>query len=153
MPPGRSIVPPLIFRKAHYVEAHRFSEGVTLPDRLCWRQDNFLATHKSTDEFSWQSSYMMPQCGVLRQQHGGSMTIEQTTEGEIEQLIDTFSCPKDFRCYRSGFSTLCEAEDIGEQYLKCCEKGRGDCQFLLSFAKIHFCDCPLRFYILKKLKK
>jgi hypothetical protein len=81
------------------------------------------------------------------------MDIEQNNQREIEQILDAFTCPKDFRCYKSGFSKLCQAEDVGEPYLKCLEKDRGDCAFLLSFANVHFCDCPLRFYIAKKLKK
>jgi hypothetical protein len=73
---------------------------------------------------------------------------------EIEQIIAGLDCPKDFVCYRSGFTTLCKAEDIGyEPYLQCLEKSPEDCAFSLSYANLHHCDCPLRFYIVKKLKK
>ena len=81
------------------------------------------------------------------------MDVEEGCDREIEQILDTFTCPKDFRCHKSGFSKLCEAEDVGEPYLKCLDENRGDCAFLLSFANVHFCDCPLRLYIAKKLKK
>ncbi len=75
-------------------------------------------------------------------------------ESEIKQIIDELNCPKDFICYRSGFCDVCEAEDIGlEPYLECLEKGRGECPFLLSFANVHLCDCPLRVYIAKNLRK
>ena len=61
---------------------------------------------------------------------------------------------KDFICYKSGFSNLCRAEDIGlEPYLECFDESSEECAFLLSFANVRFCDCPLRLYIAKKLKK
>ena len=69
--------------------------------------------------------------------------MEHNYEKEIEQIIASFDCPKDFICYKSGFTTLCRAEDMGEgPYLECGEKSPGDCMFLLSFAKVHHCDCP-----------
>jgi len=75
-------------------------------------------------------------------------------EKEIEQIIAELDCPKDFICYKSGFSNLCRAEDIGlERYLECFGESSEECAFLLSYANVRFCDCPLRFYIAKKLKK
>jgi hypothetical protein len=80
--------------------------------------------------------------------------MEPDHEKEIRQIIGELHCPKDFICHKSGFAKLCEARDIGlEPYLECLEKGRGECPFLLSYAKVHLCDCPLRFYIAKKIKK
>ena len=80
--------------------------------------------------------------------------MERDCENEIKQIIGELNCPKDFVCYKSGFSNLCEAEDIGlEPFLECLEKSREECPFLLSYANVHFCDCPLRVYIAKKLRK
>ena len=82
------------------------------------------------------------------------MKIEPDYEKEIKQIIGEFHCPKDFTCYKSGFSNLCEAEDIeSESFLECLEKSPEECPFLLSFANVHFCDCPLRCYVAKKLTK
>ncbi len=82
------------------------------------------------------------------------MRVELDYEKEIKEILTKFSCPKDFICYKSGFSNLCEAEDIGlGPYLECLEKRREGCPFLLSYANVHFCDCPLRVYIAKKLRK
>jgi hypothetical protein len=73
---------------------------------------------------------------------------------EMKKIIGELNCPKDFVCYKSGFSNLCEAEDIGlEPFLQCLEKSREECPFLVSYANVHFCDCPLRVYIAKKLKR
>jgi hypothetical protein len=80
--------------------------------------------------------------------------MEHDHKKEIEQIIGEFSCPKDFICYKSGFTKVCKAEDIGlEPYLECCDEGPDECMFLLSYANLRYCDCPLRFYIAKTLKK
>lgn len=80
--------------------------------------------------------------------------MEPDHEKEIREIIAAFDCPKDFVCYKSGFANLCEAKDTGcEPYLECFEEHREECVFLLSYANVHYCDCPLRLYVAKKLKK
>jgi len=82
--------------------------------------------------------------------------MEQDNRKEIEEIIGQLKCPKDFKCYRSGFETLCKAEDIGmKTYLKCLEEDASHCLFSMSFGSgsMYFCACPLRVYISKKLKK
>ncbi len=81
-------------------------------------------------------------------------SLESCHEREINKIIGEFNCPKGFRCYKSGFNDLCRAEDIGsEPFLECLDHARGECPFVLTYANVHFCDCPLRFYILKTLNK
>jgi hypothetical protein len=73
---------------------------------------------------------------------------------EIEEIISHFKCPKDFQCYKSQFVVLCNAEDIGiESFLECLEEDPLECQFSMPYGHTHFCHCPLRIYICKKLKK
>ena len=80
--------------------------------------------------------------------------MEPDHKKEIEQIIGEFVCPKDFICYKSGFDSLCKAKDIGlEPYLECLDENPEECVFLLPYANVHYCDCPLRLYIAKKLKK
>jgi hypothetical protein len=80
--------------------------------------------------------------------------MEPEHEREIRQLISEFDCPKDFMCYKSGLNNVCRAENIGsEPYLECLDENSEGCAFLLSYANVRFCDCPLRFYLAKKLKK
>ncbi len=51
------------------------------------------------------------------------MQIEQVHKKEVERIINTMECPKDFICYKSGFEDLCKARDVGlEAYLECQEK-------------------------------
>lgn len=80
--------------------------------------------------------------------------MELAHQKEIEQMIGEFGCPKDFICYKSGLSCLCKAEDVGlDSLLECAEERPEECTFLLSYANVHYCDCPLRFYIAKELKR
>ena len=73
---------------------------------------------------------------------------------KLEELIDHLSCPKDFRCAQSGFERLCSARDLGlESFLECLEEEAWGCRFALSFGEGYFCQCPLRVYIAKSLKR
>ncbi len=80
--------------------------------------------------------------------------MEHKVKKEIADIVGEIECPKDFKCYKSGFHKLCRAKDIGiESFLECLEKDPKQCKFSLSFGLIHLCQCPLRVYIAKKLKK
>jgi hypothetical protein len=80
--------------------------------------------------------------------------MDQEYKKELEEIIDDLQCPKDFKCYKSGFETLCKAEDIGlESYLVCWEEDIRDCKFSFPFGDDCFCKCPLRIYIAKELNK
>jgi hypothetical protein len=80
--------------------------------------------------------------------------MDEDQRKEIEEIITQFKCPKDFRCYKSGLKVLCKAKDIGlDTYLECMEVYPQKCPFSVAFGYSHFCKCPLRVYIAKKLKK
>ena len=71
----------------------------------------------------------------------------------LEDIVGELKCPKNFRCYRSGFKTLCKAKDIGlERHLVCLEKNPKKCVFAFSFGGEYFCTCPVRIYIAKNIK-
>jgi hypothetical protein len=73
---------------------------------------------------------------------------------EIDEIIAGLKCQKDFICYTSGLKKLCRAKDIGiESFLECLEKKPKSCQFSFAFGLMHLCQCPLRVYLHKKLKK
>jgi hypothetical protein len=79
--------------------------------------------------------------------------MNQQYEREIEEIIGEMKCRKDFVCYKSGLEVLCRAKDIGaESFLLCLEKKPLGCKFL-SIKRGYVCECPLRIYIAKKLKK
>ena len=72
----------------------------------------------------------------------------------IDEIMAGIQCPKGFKCAASGFDQLCKARDIGlERYLGCLEENPPDCTFALSFGYRHMCQCPLRVYLAKKLKR
>ena len=72
----------------------------------------------------------------------------------IEEIMGGMRCPKDFKCVNSGFEEMCKARDFGlEKFLDCLEADPGECSFALPFGHSHFCQCPLRVYIFKKLGK
>jgi hypothetical protein len=84
----------------------------------------------------------------------GMRMQDEVTKAEIEEIIAQFKCPKDFKCYKSGFEVLCKAKDIGiESFLLCFEEDPRKCKFSFALERGYTCECPLRIYIAKKLKK
>ena len=82
------------------------------------------------------------------------MTIDEEFEKEIKEIMGGLQCPKGFECYKSGFEFLCKARIAGteSQVLVCSEKQPQMCKFL-DLMGGYLCECPLRIYIAKKLKK
>ena len=79
--------------------------------------------------------------------------MKQNDNKYIEKIIGGMTCPKDFKCYKSGFENLCKAKDGGlKGYLDCLEETPQKCKFALAFGHGYFCRCPLRIYISKGLK-
>ena len=80
--------------------------------------------------------------------------MKKDIEVKIKELMGELNCPKNFKCAEQGFEHLCEAEDLGlDDLLKCLDVDPLNCTFALPFGKSHFCSCPLRVYIAKKLGK
>ena len=80
--------------------------------------------------------------------------MEQDHKKEIERIIGQLKCSKDFECYKSGFEALCKAQDIGMvSYLHCLEEEPRNCLFIVTTPDTNYCECPLRVYIARKLKK
>ena len=72
----------------------------------------------------------------------------------IEEIMAGMNCPKNFSCAESGFEILCKARDFGlDSYLECLETDPQSCSFVIPFGNAYFCQCPLRVYLGKKLKK
>jgi hypothetical protein len=80
--------------------------------------------------------------------------IQKDVHTQIEGMIGRIKCPKDFVCYTSEFKSLCRAKDIGlESFVACLATDPLKCKFSIHFGGIFFCQCMLRIYIAKKLKK
>jgi hypothetical protein len=73
---------------------------------------------------------------------------------EIKKIMSGMQCKKNFACSESGFKRLCKAENIGiENVIRCLEEKPSVCSFALPFGDVHYCQCQLRIYLSKKLKK
>ncbi len=80
--------------------------------------------------------------------------MDEEIRQKIEEMIGHMQCPKNFNCAKNGFTELCKAKDFGlDNHLECLEDSPLQCKFALFFGTAHFCQCPLRVYIAKKLKK
>lgn len=80
--------------------------------------------------------------------------IKEENKKKIQEIIGEMHCPKYFRCAESGFENLCKAKDCGlENYLVCLEGSPLDCKFAVPFGHSYYCNCPLRVYLVKNLKK
>ena len=70
---------------------------------------------------------------VPAREHAG---MEDSTKRKLAQITGQMEWSEDFVCYKFGFKTLCQAEDLGRQsWLKCLEKNPGDCRFSLGYAE------------------
>jgi hypothetical protein len=79
--------------------------------------------------------------------------VDDETLSEVKEIIDKTECPKDFRCYKSGFEVLCKAKDIGlDSFLVCLDEDPPDCTFSLTYGKKYFCQCPVRIEVARKLR-
>jgi hypothetical protein len=80
--------------------------------------------------------------------------MQEEIARRITELMDQMECPEGFRCAVGGSEDLCRAGDIGlERYLICLEENPQKCVFSLPFGEGYFCQCPLRVYIAKNLRK
>jgi hypothetical protein len=83
-----------------------------------------------------------------------TVAMETELREQIEDIIHTIQCPKNFECYTSGFTKLCRARDIGlESFVACLGKDPFACKFSIRFGGLFFCQCALRVCISKKLRK
>jgi hypothetical protein len=80
--------------------------------------------------------------------------MEHKERKRIEEIMAGMQCRKNFKCAENGFERLCNARDFGlENYLDCLEENPSACSFALSFGNGFLCQCPLRVYLSRKLKK
>ncbi|MHC4541097.1 MAG: hypothetical protein ACYS74_15160, partial [Planctomycetota bacterium] len=71
---------------------------------------------------------------------------------QIEEIVHEMDCPKDFACYRSGFTDLCKVKKAATSpWLVCSEVQPQRCRFALPIGHAYFCQCRLRHYVAKAL--
>jgi len=80
--------------------------------------------------------------------------IGEDVMNQVEEIIQEIKCPKDFVCYKSGFTKICKARDIGlDNFVACLVRDPLSCKFSIHFGELFFCQCALRIYICKKMRK
>jgi hypothetical protein len=78
--------------------------------------------------------------------------MDEGDRKEIEEIMAGITCPKDFKCAESGFEELCRARNVGlESFLECRDEDPETCSFSTQFGFGHFCQCPVRVHLAKKL--
>lgn len=89
---------------------------------------------------------------MLKSKGGIKIDLTQSQEDRIKTIMISMDCPKDFECYKSGFSNICKARYHGlEEFADCLEESDTICKFKLLFGYSIFCTCSLRVYIAKNL--
>ena len=78
--------------------------------------------------------------------------MQKDVENKIEEFVGKLGCPKGFRCCTEGLEGLCKAQDVGLA-TECLEENPFECPFSVPFGGLYYCECPLRVYIAKELKK
>jgi hypothetical protein len=80
--------------------------------------------------------------------------MEKDVTKKIKEIIGELNCPKNFKCTKQGFKHLCKGKNVGlDHYLECLEENTVNCTFRVPYGKSHYCRCPLRVYLAKKLGK
>jgi hypothetical protein len=80
--------------------------------------------------------------------------MDQDIKRQIKEIIGKLECPLDFKCIKPGGDQVCKAKEFGlKEYVECLEEHPVDCGFSVAYGNGHFCHCPLRVYICKKLGK
>lgn len=82
------------------------------------------------------------------------MELDKKQIEQIEEIMGRTRCQKDFECYKSGFSKVGKARDIGiKNFVECLVDNPASCNHSMAFGNGYFCKCPLRIYIAKNLEK
>jgi len=80
--------------------------------------------------------------------------MEEVHKRKIEKIVNEIRCPNDLKCYKSGFTNVSKVRyKRPELYLECLEKEPQKCKLSLHRGNRFFCQCPIRVYIFKALKK
>jgi hypothetical protein len=83
------------------------------------------------------------------------MNITQKQTEDIEEIIRSVDCPRNFECYKSGFRNLSKVKIFANgKLIECLEEDVRMCRLKFPFgAETIFCLCPLRSYIARNFHK
>jgi len=67
------------------------------------------------------------------------MEIIQEHKTQIEEIISGMDCPKDFKCYKSGFEDLCKSKIFqGGELIECLGESSWLCKLSFGFVRGYF---------------
>ena len=79
---------------------------------------------------------------------------ERLIRTELESLIKKAPCPNNHICSRLDDEHLCKVKDVGlDSFVECLEVEPYDCSYAIFYGHAYYCQCPIRVYLVKKLKK
>ncbi|UCE50698.1 MAG: hypothetical protein JSW47_11135 [Phycisphaerales bacterium] len=82
------------------------------------------------------------------------MVITQENKQQIEEIIQTMHCPRDFECYKSDFQNIGEVGIVGDaEMLECIEPRGRTCEFGSPRGLGTICTCPLRNYVARNFRR
>ncbi len=85
-------------------------------------------------------------------EYGRLVRMEEDIKEGIKEIIG--QCPHEPCCIEIGFDKSCKVRNVGlKDYIVCLEEGASLCQFSVTYGSTHFCTCPRRVYMFKKLVK
>jgi len=81
------------------------------------------------------------------------MYVSNEDWDQIKRIVAAMGCPKDFRCYKSGFKHLGPVKAFpGDEIVECRKSRYSRCSMAFGFGHSGvFCRCPLRKYLALRL--
>jgi len=78
------------------------------------------------------------------------LTTEQETD--VQKIMAETDCPRNFRCYKSGFEKLTPVKVLSATGIECLKARESFCRMSVSFGmNTMLCECPLRKYVALEL--
>lgn len=78
------------------------------------------------------------------------MELTKEHRASIEKIKLEMTCPKNFKCYESGFEHLSKIKlTAGGERVVCLEEHQLRCKYALFYGSLILCQCPLRNYVAK----
>jgi hypothetical protein len=78
--------------------------------------------------------------------------MDEKQKNEIEEIMAKKSCSKDFGCFKDGFEKLCRARWM-VNYTECLDAAPCSYKCGVLFGSGYVCQCELRQYVVKNLRR
>ena len=78
-------------------------------------------------------------------------------ERKIEEIMGGMDCPRDFEPCKSGTEAPCKSRLLADGAVVDCTEAEClnevNCKYRMAFGFGHLCNCPVRSYIARELRK